>query len=82
MVVSRQVEILYYRGFGRQRGRGFGALPQVIGRTAIPLLPKYIAMLLTSGSLLHKRLEKLLAVKIFQDGCKECGKANSEKTSW
>ena len=42
MVASRQVEIPYYRGVGRQRRRGFGALAQVIGRTAIPFLRKYI----------------------------------------
>ena len=42
MVASRQVEIPYYRGVGRQRGRGFGALAQVIGRTEIPFLRKYI----------------------------------------
>ena len=42
MVASRQVEILFYRGVGRQRGRGFGALAQVIGRTAIPFLRKCI----------------------------------------
>ena len=42
MVASRQVEIPYYRGVGRQRGRGFGALAQVIGRTALPFLRKYI----------------------------------------
>ena len=42
MVASRQVQIPYYRGVGRQRGRGFGALAQVIGRTAIPFLRKYI----------------------------------------
>ena len=42
MVASRQVEIPYYRGVGRQRGRGFGALAQVNGRTAIPFLRKYI----------------------------------------
>ena len=42
MVASRQVEIPYYRGVGRQRGRGFGALAQVIGRTAIPFLCRYI----------------------------------------
>ena len=42
MVASRQVEIPYYRGVGRQRGRGFSALAQVIGRTAIPFLRKYI----------------------------------------
>ena len=42
MVASRQAEIPYYRGVGRQRGRGFGALAQVIGRTAIPFLRKYV----------------------------------------
>ena len=42
MVGSREVEIPYYRGVGRQRGRGFSALAQVIGRTAIPFLRKYI----------------------------------------
>ena len=42
MVASGQVEIPYYRGVGRQRGRGFGTLAQVIGRTAIPFLRKYI----------------------------------------
>ena len=42
MIASRQVEIPYYRAVGRQRGRGFGALAQVIGRTAIPFLRKYV----------------------------------------
>ena len=42
MVASRQVEIPYYRGVGRQRGGGFSANAQVIGRTAIPFLRKYI----------------------------------------
>ena len=30
------------RGVVRQRGRGFGGLAQVIGKTAIPFLRKYI----------------------------------------
>ena len=42
MVASRQVETPYYRGVGRQHGREFGSLAQVIGRTAIPFLRKYI----------------------------------------
>ncbi len=42
MVASRQVEIPFYRGVGRQRGRGFGAIAQVIGRTAIPCSRKHI----------------------------------------
>ena len=42
MIASRQVEILFYRGIGRQRGRSFGALAQVIGRTTFPFLREYI----------------------------------------
>ena len=42
MVASNTLELPYYRGIGRQRERGFGALAQVIGRTAIPFLRKYI----------------------------------------
>ena len=42
MVASSQDEIPYYRAVGRQKGRGFGAFAQVIGRTAIPFLRKYV----------------------------------------
>ena len=42
MVALRQVEIPFFRGVGQQRGRGFGASAQDIGRTAIPFLRKYI----------------------------------------
>ena len=42
MVASRQVEIPYYRAVGRLRGRGYGALAQVIGRTAFPFLRKHV----------------------------------------
>ena len=42
MVASRQVEIPFYRCVGRQRGRGFAALAQVIGRTAFPFLLNYV----------------------------------------
>ena len=41
MVASRRVEIPFNEIVGRQRGRGFGTLAQVIGRTAIPILRKY-----------------------------------------
>ena len=37
MVASRQVEIPFYRSLGRQRGKGFRALAQVIVGTEIPL---------------------------------------------
>ena len=36
------MEIPFYRCIGLQRGRGFGALAQVIGRTAIPFLRNYV----------------------------------------
>ena len=42
MVASNTLEIRYYKGNGRQRGRGVGALAQALGRTAIPLWRKYI----------------------------------------
>ena len=42
MVASRQVELPYYRAVERQRGRGFGALAQVIVRTTISFLLKYV----------------------------------------
>ena len=42
MVASRQVEIPYIREVGRRRGRGFRALAQVIGRTSIQFLRKYV----------------------------------------
>ena len=42
MVASNTLELPYYKGIGRQRGRGFGAPAQFIGGTAIPFLKKYI----------------------------------------
>ena len=42
MVASNTLELPYYKGIGRQRGRGFGAVAQVIGRTAFTSLRKYI----------------------------------------
>ena len=42
MVASNTLELPYYKGIGRQRGRGFGALAQVIGKTAILFMRKYI----------------------------------------
>ena len=42
MVASKQIEIPFYRSVGRQRGHGFGALAQVIGRTSIEYFRKYI----------------------------------------
>ena len=41
MVESNTLELPYYKGIGRERGRGFGALAQITGRTAILFLRKY-----------------------------------------
>ena len=40
--MHQTLELPYYNGIARRRGRGFGALAQVIGQTAIPFLGKYI----------------------------------------
>ena len=42
MVEANTLELPYYKGIGRQRGPGFGALAQFIGGTAILFLRKYI----------------------------------------
>ena len=42
IVPSRQVEIPFYGGIGRQHGRGFSVLAQGFGRTELPFLRKYI----------------------------------------
>ena len=41
-VATNTLELPYHKGIGRQTGRGFGALAQVVGRTAILLFRKYI----------------------------------------
>ena len=35
-------DLPYFRGYSRQRGRGFGVLAQTFGRTAIPFLRRYV----------------------------------------
>ena len=70
MFASKQVEIPYYRGVGRQKGRGFGALAQVIGRTAtlfwrifvIPAAKRIGADMLEFAA---PEMESLLAIEIF-----------------
>ena len=41
MVASSTLELAYYKGIGRQKGRGFGSLAQIIVRTALPFWRKY-----------------------------------------
>ena len=89
MVASRQVEIPFYRCVGRQRGRGFGALAQVIGRFAIQILHNYIVpaakrvgadLLEIVGNCCARNCRGCWWWKEFQDSCKKCGKTVSENT--
>ena len=85
MVASREVEIPFYRGVGRQRGRGFGALAQVIGRTAIPFLRKYIvpAAKLVGADLLEFAVPEIAEVvsgrKNFKTAAKSVGRQTLRK---
>ena len=85
MVSSRQVEISYYRAVGRQRGRGFGALAQVIGRTAIPFLRKYVvpAAKRVGADLLDFAVPEIAEVvsgrKSFKTAAKSVGKQTLRK---
>ena len=88
MVASRQVDIPYYRGVGRQRGRGFGALAQVIGRTAIPFLRKYIvpAAKRVGVDLLEFAVPEIAEVvsgrKNFKTAANSVGKQTLKKQFW
>ena len=85
MVASRQTEIPYYRAVGRQRGRGFGALAQVIGRTAIPFLRKYVvpAAKRVGADLLDFAMPEIAEVvsgrKNFKTAAKSVGKQTLRK---
>ena len=87
MVASRQVEIPYCRAVGRQRGRGFGALAQVIGRTAIPFLRKYVvpAAKRVGAELLEFAVPEIAEVvsgrKNFKTAAKSVGK-QTLKNNW
>ena len=85
MVASRQVEMPYYRGVARQRGREFGDLAQVIGRTAIPFLRKHIvpAAKLVCADLLEFAVPKIAEVvsgrKNFETAAKSIGRQTLRK---
>ena len=70
MVASRQLELPFYRGVGRQGERRLGALAQVFGRTAISFLRKYIV---PGADLLEFAVPEIAEVvsgrKNFQDSC-------------
>ena len=82
MVAPREVEIPYYRGVGRQRGRGFSALAQVIGRIAIPFLRKHIvpAAKRVGADLLEFAVPEIAEVVSGRKNIKTAAKTDSEKT--
>ena len=85
MVASRQVEIPFYGGVGRQRGRVFGALTQIIGRTAIPFLRKYVvpAAKRVGADLLEFAVPEIAEIvsgrKIFKTAAKSVGRQTLRK---
>ena len=85
MVASRQVVIPYHRAVGRQRGRGFGALAQVIGRSAFSFLRKYVVPAAKSlgGDLLEFAVPEIAVVvsgrKNFKTAAKSVGKQTLRK---
>ena len=84
MVASNTLELPYYKGIGRQRGRGFGALAQVLGVTAIPLSRKYIvpAAKRVGADLLEFAVPEVADVsgkKIFKTAAKNLGRQTLRK---
>ena len=85
MVASREVEIPFYRGVGRQRGRGFSAFAQVIGRTANQFLRKDIvpATKRVGDDLLEVAVPEIAEVvrgrKIFKTAAKTVGRQTLRK---
>ena len=86
MVASRELELPYYRRVTRQRGRGFGALAQVIGRTAVPFVKKFIvpSAQRVGADLLEYALPEMAEVisgKKIKIGCNKCWQKDVEKTT-
>ena len=85
MVASNTLELLYYRGIGRQRGRSFGALAQITGRAAVPFMRKNIvpAAKRVGADLLEFAAPELVDVvsgkKIFKTADKSVGRQTLRK---
>ena len=85
MAASGHVGIPFYRGVSQQRGQGFGALAQVVGRTAIPLLRKYVvpAAKRIGADLLEVAAPEIAEVvsrrKIFKTAAKSVGRQTVRK---
>ena len=87
MVALNTLELPYYKRIGRQRGRGFGALAQVIEKTAIPFLRKYTvpAAKRVGADLFEFAVPEVADVasgKKFQNCFQNRRKTDTEKTTW
>ena len=87
MLASNTLELPYYIGIGRQRGLGFGALAQVIGRTTFLFLRKniFLAAKRVGADLLEFTVPEVADVvrgKKFQNSCQNRRKTDIEKTTW
>ena len=87
LVASNTLELPYYKGIGRQRGRGFGALAQVIGRTANLFLGNYIIpAAIRVGAVLLEFAETEVADVVsgekIQICCQKRRKTDTEETTW
>ena len=87
MVASNTLELPYYKGIGRQKGRGFEAPAQVIGRTAIPFLRKNIvpAAKRVGADLLEFAVPEVADVVSGKKNIKTAAKGvgtDIEKTTW
>ena len=82
MVASNTLEVPCYKGIGRQRGRGFGSLAQVIGRTAILFLRKYIvpAAKLVDADLLEFAVPEVADVVSEKNNFKTAAKSLGRQT--
>ena len=87
MIASREVEIPLCRGVGRQRGRGFGALAQVIGKLQVHFCVNISSQLqnayvLTCWNFLCQKFPRFLAVERFSTQLQRVWEDRLGENSW
>ena len=77
-----QVQMPYFRGTARQRGRGLGSLAFAIGRTALPIMKKYVftAAKRIGKSIIENAVPELIEVASGRAKPKEALKRAAKKT--
>ena len=86
MIAQNFADIIIFRGYKRQRGRGFGAPVQTFGTTAIPFTKKYIVQAANrfGADLFEIAIPKIGEIdngrKKTQNFCKRCGNKNNSET--